>query len=81
MPIFNLCRQEFTISVQDVEVMATTLQPLPVLKLTHIVEINGKIFPIRQLVAEVTGLSITAIIPLDAYKILGKLGYQIQYRI
>jgi len=80
LPKFNIRGCDFDICAQDVELTAASLQPQPLLKLTHTVEIGGKVFPIRQLVAAVTGLPVNAVASLDAYKMLDKFGYFIQCR-
>jgi len=79
LPEFCIRGISFDISIHNLERTAANMQTLPMNKITHTVEIGGKIFPIRQLLAEITGLSIKEISPLDAYRILEKLGYSIQY--
>ncbi len=79
MSIFNIRGREFHIRVQDVESMAADLQPQPLAKLTHVVRINGRAFPIRPLVAALTKLPVNEISSLDAYGILDRLGYLIQF--
>lgn len=80
MATFIIQEQDFNISASDVEGTALNLEPQPLTKLTHTVVIEGKVFPVRQLISEVTGLPLDRISALDAYKILDKLGFLIQYR-
>jgi len=79
LPKFSIRGRTYSICVQDVENMVAKLQPQSLSKLTHVVKIHGKFFPIKQLVAAVTGLSVYEFSLLDAYKILDQLGYFIQY--
>jgi hypothetical protein len=79
LPKFTIRGRTFRIRVQDVETAVTSLQPEPLSRLTPVVKINGKIFPIKQLVAAITGLSVYEVSSLDAYRLLDQLGYFIQY--
>jgi len=45
----------------------------------HSVEINGKAFSLKQPILAVTGLSAMKITMLEAYLILEKLGYNINF--
>ena len=74
MPKFLIQGCEYYIEVTDLEQKACTLEPLPLAKFTHIVEIGDKAFPMRQLLAAVLAVPMESIRPLEAYRILERLG-------
>jgi len=80
MPNFTIRGQQFEISVEGLEQKAKEFKPVLVLRATYSVEIRGKVFPIKQLLMEMTGLPMTAITTLDAYKVFEKLGYSIRFQ-
>jgi len=73
-------KPKFDISVEDLERKAVNLKPDLHFKATYTVEIGGKIFPVKQLLLEMTGLPIGAITTLDAYNVFDKLGYSIKFQ-
>lgn len=79
MPKFKVLGQEYIIEVEDIERTAFSLMPNEINKYTHVVELLGKKFPIIQLISATVEIPEDMLIPLDAYKILGKLGYSIEF--
>jgi hypothetical protein len=66
--------REYYIERADLERKALTLEPLPLTKFTHFIEIGGRIFPIKQLLAAGLSVSPEEMTPLEAYRILEQLG-------
>jgi len=79
MPRYLISGQEYIIDQKTLEDKASTLIPEPLVRVTHTVEICGKVFPIKQLIAEVTGVRKKELISLIAYEILASIGYQIKF--
>lgn len=80
MPKFTLHGRSFDISVEDLELKMVSLEPAPITRATYTVEAKGKVFPIKQLIMELSCLPAREITTLDAYTILKELGFSIRYR-
>jgi len=79
MPKFIIQGQEFHINVKELERKMMNEKPKKHFKNMHLVEIKGKLFPLKQPILVTTGLSTTEITMLEAYMILEKLGYSIDF--
>ena len=72
-------RQVFDISRQDVERVLERLEPEPLKgRARYYIEHDGKKYPIKQVVAEVTGLPRIAFTAKHAYDVLTKLGFDVK---
>lgn len=80
MPTFLLAGHEIDIDRETVEIKATNLKPEQALRRNYTIEVGGKIFPIKQLLATVVNLPPQAFITHDAYKIFTELGYYVQFK-
>jgi len=70
--VYDITREDVVNAVKDVE-------PEPLIgKRKYYVEINGKQYPIKQVVGLVTGLPRIAFTAMDAYRILTKLGFEVK---
>jgi len=70
--VYNITREDVINAVKDVE-------PEPIIgKRKYYVEINGRQYPIKQVISLVTGLPRIAFTAMDAYRILTKLGFEIK---
>jgi len=68
---FNIEKESIINAVKDVE-------PEPLTgKRKYYVEINGRKYPIKQVISLVTGLPKIAFTAMDAYRILTKLGFEV----
>lgn len=72
---FTLRGRTFEKEREDFMKAAKPMEPGRIQKYSTIV--NGKRYPIRQLVASVTALPAIAITSQDAYRILGKFGFTV----
>lgn len=79
MATFIVCGQEYEITRKELEQRTNFIPKQTTQKMCHVVEINGKEYPIKQLLVELTGLPEHEIIPLDAYRVLDSLGYEIKF--
>jgi len=71
--------QVFDISRQDVERALERLEPEPLKgRAKYYIEHNGKKYPIKQVVAEVTGLPRVAFTAKHAYDTLTRLGFDVR---
>jgi 5-methylcytosine-specific restriction enzyme B len=73
---FTLRARAFRKERDDVVKAAKGMSPSRIQK--YSVEVNGKRLPIRQLVAEFTGIPTIEITSQDAYRILQKFGFEIK---
>ncbi|MDR3561357.1 MAG: helix-turn-helix domain-containing protein [Negativicutes bacterium] len=73
-------KPHFEVSTEDLERKTAELEPVFSFKPTYAVEIGGRVFPIKQLLLEMTGLPPGAITTLDAYEVFRKLGYSIRFQ-
>ena len=70
--VYDIRRDDVVKAVEGVE-------PEPMSgKRKYYVEIGGKRYPIKQVVALVTGLPRIAFTAMDAYRILTKLGFEVK---
>ena len=72
---FTLRGKPFEKEREDFVKAAKAMEPGRIQKYSTVV--NGKRWPIRQLVASVTGLPAIAITSQDAYRILEKFGFPV----
>lgn len=79
MPKFMIQHREFDISVADFEEKMKLVADKKRFPKMHSVEINGKLFSLKQPIAAVTGLPPADITNIEAYLILEKLGYPINF--
>jgi len=79
MPKFIIKSQEFDITMDDIEENLRNIEPQKRPRNMYMVKINGKFFPIKQPIIAATGLSLMEVTMLDAYLIMEKLGYRIQF--
>jgi len=69
----------YTLSRKDVEEVFKRLEPEQLKgKAKYYIEFNGIRFPIKQVIAEVTGLPRVAFTAMHAYNILTKLGFEVK---
>jgi hypothetical protein len=73
---FTLRGRQFEKRTEDIPKVAKGLAPGRVQKYSTVV--NGTAYPIRQLVAALTGIPAIEITSQDAYRILQKLGAEIK---
>ena len=70
--VYYITREDVINAIKDVE-------PDPLTgKRRYYVEINGKQYPIKQVLSLVTGLPRIAFTSMDAYRILTKLGFEVK---
>jgi hypothetical protein len=74
---FILRGQGFDVSMSDVIRTAKKIQPGSIQK--YSVRIDGINYPIRQVLAEVTGLKPIEITSQDAYRLLTRLGFPVHH--
>jgi len=79
MPKFIIQGQEFHINVKELEEKMLNIKPKKYFKNKHSVEVNGKLFPLKQPILVTTGLLASEVTMLEAYMILEKLGYSINF--
>ncbi|MGQ4890884.1 MAG: hypothetical protein ACP6IP_00150 [Candidatus Njordarchaeia archaeon] len=71
--------KEFTIHLKDVEAALEKVEPEPLKgRAKYYIEYRGRKYPIKQIVAEVTGLPRVAFTARDAYDILTDLGFEVK---
>lgn len=80
MPIFLIGCRELNIEREDVERQANSLEPDMLPTRNYSVAVSGKVFPIRQLMAEVADLSPETVSTLAAYKVLTELGFEVSFK-
>lgn len=76
---FMIQKQEIYINGKEIEEKMKNVEPMKHFRKIHSVEINGKLFPLKQPILAATGLSAMDITMVDAYLILEKLGYPIKF--
>ncbi len=75
----SIGNRNFTISRKDVENVLETIEPEPLKgRAKYYIEYKGKKYPIKQIIAEVTGLPRVAFTAKHAYDILTKLGFTVK---
>ena len=76
---FTVRGKVFDISKEDVINAVRGVEPEPLIgKRKYYVEIDGKEYPIKQVVGLVLGLPRIAFTAMDAYRILTKLGFEVK---
>jgi 5-methylcytosine-specific restriction protein B len=77
--VFVIGGKNFDISRQDVEKALKSLQPEPLKgRAKYYIEYNGRRYPIKQVLAVVTGLPRVGFTAADAYRVLTKLGFRVE---
>lgn len=71
---FQVRGRQFLIAKSEVEARLASVEPQPVT--THFVLVGGRRYPVRQVLAEITGLPSVAIATSHAYDILARLGFR-----
>lgn len=79
MPVFLLADYEFTIDREVVDRIAMQLEPDSLPRRNCSVVVGGKVFPVKQLLAEVVELPPKSFITLDACGIFKELGYDVTF--
>ena len=79
MVVFTIRGEEYNITRQDVEKVLEKSEPEPLKgRAKYYIEYNGKKYPIKQVIALVTGLPRVGFTAMDAYRILTKLGFDVK---
>jgi len=77
--VFTIRGKRFNIDKDDVINAVKDVEPEPLTgRRKYYVEINGKKYPIKQVISLVTGLPRIAFTAMDAYRILTKLGFEVK---
>jgi len=77
--MFTIRGKQFDIKRDDVINAVKNVEPEPLTgRRKYYVEINGRRYPIKQVVSLVTGLPPIAFTAMDAYRILIKLGFEVK---
>ena len=79
MPEFIINKREIYIDIKELEEKMKNIEPEECFSKMHSVEINGKVFPLKQPLVAATGLSTLDITMVEAYLIFEKLGYPISF--
>lgn len=79
MPIFLVAGHEFVIDRKAIEMKAMGLKPEKAPRRNFTVEAGGKVFPIKQLLANVVDLPPKAFITHEAFKVFTELGYEVEF--
>jgi len=79
MVVFTLGGKKFNITREDIEKVLENTEPEPFKgRAKYYIEYNRKKYPIKQVIALVTGLPRVAFTAMDAYRILTKLGFEVK---
>ena len=79
MVMFTIKGKVYYITREDVINAIKDVEPDPLTgKRRYYVEINGKQYPIKQVLSLVTELPRIAFTSMDAYRILTKLGFEVK---
>ena len=79
MVVFTIRSKRFDIEKDDIINTVKNVEPEPLIgKRKYYVEINGRKYPIKQVISLVTGLPRIAFTAMDAYRILTKLGFEVK---
>ena len=77
--VFAIRGKQFNIEKDDIINVVKGVEPEPLTgKRKYYVEINGRRYPIKQVISLVTGLPRIAFTAMDAYRILTKLGFEVK---
>lgn len=81
MAYFRIKGRLYDIDRQNIEQVMAGLEPVvDGYKPYNSVEVNGKNYPVKQVVREVTGLESKELITFEACRILDMLGYVVKYQ-
>jgi hypothetical protein len=75
MPRFVIRGKEYNLSMEDVINSMKGVEPEPIRR--HYVKIDGKEYPIKQVVAGTLRIARISFTSMDAYRILTKLGFSV----
>ena len=79
MVVFTIRGRRFDIEKDDIINAVRGVEPEPLTgRRKYYVEINGRKYPIKQVIGLVTGLPRVAFTAMDAYRILTKLGFEVK---
>ena len=79
MVMFTIGGKVYYVTREDVINAVKNVKPESLTgKRKYYVEINGKQYPIKQVLSLVTGLPRIAFTSMDAYRILTKLGFEVK---
>ena len=79
MVVFTIRGKRFDIEKNDIINAIKDIAPEPLTgRRKYYVEINGRRYPIKQVIGIVTGLPRIAFTAMDAYRILIKLGFEVK---
>jgi hypothetical protein len=77
--VFVIRGKEYNIDKETIEKTLDKIEPEPFKgRAKYYIEHKGKKYPIKQVIAAVTGLPRVGFTATDAYKILTKLGFEIK---
>jgi len=79
MARFTIRGNSYEIGKEDIRQAVEGKAPGPIR--TYYLEVNSKKYPIKQVLALVTGLPPISFTSVDAYRILDKLGYKIDLQM
>lgn len=71
---FKVAGREFTLDKEDVQSKLATIKPQPI-DLVY-VKVGKKSFPVKQALAEATGLIKSQFTTQDAVRVLGRIGFE-----
>ena len=76
---FTIGGKVYDITKKDIVNSVRNVEPEPFIgRRKYYVEIDGKRYPIKQVLALVTGLPRIAFTAMDAYRVLTKLGFEVK---
>jgi len=75
---FILRGKAFEINAMDIEAKLKDVEPEDRSK--YLVQVNGKFYPIKQVISRVTGLPPIGFTSQDAFRILSRLGFRIEHK-
>lgn len=79
MVIFRIGGKDYDITEKKIEEVLEKLEPEPLKGARkYYIEYKGKRYPIKQVIAAVTGLPRIGFTARDAYRILTKLGFEVK---
>lgn len=76
MPRFIIRGDVYEIDAEKIRQAVKGSTPKPISK--YYVEIDGQRYPIKQVLAMVSNIPLIGFTSLDAYRVLNKLGFEIQ---
>jgi len=79
MVVFTIRGDKYDIEKEDILKILQNLEPEEMTgNRKYYIEFRGKKYPIKQVIAAVTGLPRVAFTAMDAYRILTKLGFDVE---